>query len=54
MVKGGVLEINQISKALEEAEQKLDESFKNNNAEEFNKTKKLILRLQEKIEEVVK
>lgn len=53
-MKSGELEISQISKALEDAEKKLEDSFKKNNAEDFNKTKKLILRLQEKINEVIK
>lgn len=45
--------LDQLVKALEEAELKLEEYYKNNDIENFNNIKKFILKVQEKVSEVV-
>ncbi len=46
--------LNQLVKALEEAEETFEQSYKEKNYDMFNKSKKFILKVQEKIGEVVK
>ncbi len=40
--------------SLDESEKKLEESYKKNNADNFNKTKKSILQLNERISGILK
>lgn len=51
---GSFSTLNQLITGLEEAEIKLEEAYKTENIEEFNKTKELMLNIQQKISEEVK
>ncbi len=46
--------LNQLIKALEEAELRLEETYEKKDYENFNKTKKFIMQIQRKISEVIK
>ena len=46
--------LNQLIKALEEAELKLEEAYEKKDYENFNKSKKFIMQIQRKISEVIK
>lgn len=48
-----VMEIDQLIASLEEASDILDESYRKNDPQSFNKAKKLILNLQGKILEFI-
>ena len=54
MKKEEILFLNQMIKSLEESEEKLEESYKKRNYEDFNKTKKVMLRIQEEISKIIK
>lgn len=54
MKKGDIPFLNQLVKALEEGELKLEEFYNKKDYENFIKVKKFILQVQEKISEVVK
>ena len=53
MEKDGDEFLEQMIKSLEEASDILDESYKNNDFQKFNKAKKLILQIQDEISEIV-
>lgn len=46
--------LRQLVNSLEESEEKLEEAYKNQDAENFNKAKKFILKIQNKIDEIIK
>lgn len=46
--------LNQLVKSLEEALSKLEKSYEKKNYEEFNKSKKFMLKIQKQISEVIK
>lgn len=54
MEKERVEFLNQVIKSLRQASDSLDESYKRNDPQNFNKAKKLILQIQEKISEIIK
>ena len=54
MKKEDVAFLNQLIKALEEAESNLEEVYNKKDYESFNKSKKLILQIQKKISEIVR
>jgi len=45
--------LNQLITSLEEANLKLEEAYNNEDYENFNKAKKLILQMQQKIDEMI-
>ena len=53
MKRGSVIVLNQMIKSLEEAGVKLEQSYKSQNVNDFEKSKKLILQLQKQINEVL-
>jgi hypothetical protein len=53
MKKEGAEILGQLIKSLEEASDILDESYRKNDPQKFNKAKKLILNIQNKISEIV-
>jgi len=54
MKKEDITFLNQLIKALEEAESKLEEAYDKKDYESFDKSKKLILQIQKKISEIIK
>jgi hypothetical protein len=54
MKKEDITFLNQLVLSLEEAEEKLEESYKNKDHEEFLKTKRFILKIQKQIGEIIK
>ncbi len=46
--------LNQLVKSLEEAELKLENTYEKKNYEEFNKSKKFVLKIQEQISDMIK
>lgn len=46
--------INQLVKSLEDSEEKLEEAYKQGDSEAFNNTKKLMLKIQSQLKEVLK
>ncbi len=54
MKKEDIPFLNQLAEAFEEAEEKLEQAYKDKNHEMFDKSKKFILQVQKKIAEVVK
>lgn len=52
--KDEIIFLNQLINSLEEAYQKLETAYKNKDYENFNKLKKFILEVQEKISESLK
>ena len=53
MKKEDVEILGQIIKSLEEASDMLDESYNNNDFQKFNKAKRFILQIQNKISEMI-
>lgn len=53
MKKEGVELLGQMIKSLEEASDMLDESYSDNDFQKFNKVKKFILQIQDKISEMI-
>ena len=53
MKKEGVELLGQVIKSLEEASDMLDESYRQSDFQKFNKTKKFILQIQNKISEIL-
>ena len=54
MIKEDIPFLNQLVKALEETELKLEEAYEKKDDESFNKSKKFMLQVQRKISEVIK
>jgi len=54
MKKGDIPLLNQLVKTLYEAELKLREAYNKKNPEKFNDSKKLILKIQKQISEIIK
>jgi hypothetical protein len=54
MKKEDNLFLNQLIESLEEAGQKLERAYEKKDFENFNKSKKLILKLQKEISEIIK
>lgn len=54
MNKEDIIHLNQIFSTLEESISKLEIAYEKNNSEDFDKTKKFILNLLEKINETAK
>jgi hypothetical protein len=54
MKKEDIPFLNQLVKSLEEAESKLEKTYEKKNYEEFNKSKKFMLKIQRQISEVIK
>lgn len=46
--------LSQLIKTLEEAESKLEEAYKKEDYEKFNRLKKFILQIQKKISEIIR
>ncbi len=46
--------LNQLVKSLEESELKLEKAFEKKDSEEFNKSKKFMMKIQKQISEVIK
>ncbi len=53
MEKDNIIFLNQLIESMEEAEKILESSFKEKDAEKFNKSKRFILDVQEKIEGIL-
>ncbi len=53
MKKEGVELLGQMIKSLEDASDALDESYNRNDFQKFNKAKKLVLQIQDKISEIL-
>ena len=53
MKKDGAELLNQLIKSLEDASGILDEAYNKNDSQKFNKAKRLILQIQNKIAEIV-
>ncbi len=53
MEKGDFEILEQLIKSLQEASDTLDESYGKNDAQAFNKSKKIILKIQERIAEIL-
>lgn len=51
---GGVSVLNQLTMTLQEAELKLEESYKKNNPEQVRILKEFIIKVQKKIDEEIK
>ncbi len=54
MNKEDIAFLNQMVLSLEESEKKLEDAYRENNSTEFNKSKRLILRVQAQIRETLK
>ena len=54
MKKEDIPFLNQLVKSLEEAESKLEKAYEKKNYEEFNKSKKFMLKVQKQVSEVIK
>jgi hypothetical protein len=54
MKRDEILFLNQLAKSLEESEEKLEESYKKREYENFNKTKKIMLKIQNEISKIIK
>jgi len=54
MKKEDIPFLKQLVKSLEEAESKLENTYEKKNYEEFNKSKKFMLKIQRQISEVIK
>ncbi|VVB82358.1 Uncharacterised protein [uncultured archaeon] len=54
MKRDEVLFLNQLIKSLEDAEKRLEISYKRKEYENFNQSKKIMLRMQEEISEIIK
>jgi hypothetical protein len=53
MKRSDILFLSQLVKSLEEAEKKMEEYSKKKDYENFNKTKRIILKVQEEISKIV-
>ncbi len=49
MKKEEILFLDQLVRSLEEAERSFEEAYKKRNFEDFNKTKKIMIRIQKEI-----
>jgi len=54
MEKEEVLFLNQLVKALEESEKDLEKSFERKNNNRFNNSKRVMLKVQKEIAEIIK
>ena len=54
MEKEDVIILNQLVRALEEAELSLEEGFQKNDFEKFSESKKIMMNIQKKIEDMIK
>ncbi len=54
MKKEEVLFLNQLTKSLEEAGKNLEKSYQKRDYESFNKSKKIMLRIQKEISNMIK
>jgi len=54
MEKKEVLFLNQLIRSLEEAEKNLEKTYEKRDYENFNKSKKIMLRIQAEISEILK
>jgi hypothetical protein len=54
MKRGDMSFLRQLINSLEEAEAKLEQSYRNNDFAAFNRTKRTILQIHEKISEIIK
>ena len=54
MKKEDFLFLNQLIASLEEAEKNLEKAYEKRNYEKFNKSKKIMLRIQSEISSIVK
>ena len=54
MKRDEILFLNQLAKSLQESEVKLEETYKKREFENFNKTKKMMLRIQNEISNIIK
>jgi hypothetical protein len=54
MKKEDFLFLNQLIASLEEAERNLERAYKKRNYEKFNKSKKIMLRIQNEISNIIK
>jgi len=54
MKKEDILFLSQLTKSLEEAERSLERAYEKRDIENFNKSKKIMLRIQTEISEIVK
>ena len=54
MIKEDIPFLNQLVKALEETELKLEKAYEKKDYESFDKSKKFMLQIQRKISEVIK
>lgn len=54
MKRDEILFLNQLISSLEESEEKLEEAYKKREYENFNKTKKIMLRIQGEISNIIK
>lgn len=54
MKKEEILFLRQLIKSLEEAEKNLEKSYEKRSIDSFNKAKKIMLRIQTEISEIIK
>ncbi len=54
MEKGDIVFLNQLISSLENAEAKLEEAYKKKDYENFNQSKKIMMRVQEEISGMIK
>ncbi len=54
MIKEDILFLNQLVKSLEEANEKLERAYKKEDYNEFNKSKKIMLKMQNEISDIIK
>jgi hypothetical protein len=54
MKKEGILFLNQLIASLEEAERNLEKAYEKRNYDKFNKSKKIMLRIQNEISNMLK
>jgi len=54
MKKEDIPILNQLAQSMEEAENELEDAYESGNYEKFNESKKIILKIQQKISEMLK
>jgi len=54
MKRDEILFLNQLVKSFAEAEEKFEEYYKKEDYENFNKSKKIMLRIQDEISKIIK
>ncbi len=54
MRREDILFLNQLVKSLEEAERNLEDNYERRDYENFNKSKKIMMRIQEEISKIIK